>query len=145
MRVRKVEYEDRERDGSRRLTPLLRLYIEDAPHRRQNGCTISQYRECLRTALIKANILPPIREPIDLCVYFINPTSVDLDNLICALFRALDRYKKGGMNVGLMEDDSLIQTVQMAKVLINPREDPLFREFAKVVKSPSRQPLTSSI
>lgn len=105
----------------KRHVPLLQLYIFGAPHRRQDTTTISRYRECLRQAFLGADILPPIREPIDLGGYFINPTSTDMDNLICALFRALDKYAPRGHNIGLMKDDSLIQRVNMAPIVINQK------------------------
>lgn len=112
-----------EKETGRKLqTPQLNLYIIGAPHRRQDTTTISRYREVLRRAFLRADILPPIREAIDIAGYFINPTSTDMDNLICALFRALDKYAPKGHNIGLMRDDSLIQRVNMAKMEINKKE-----------------------
>lgn len=117
-----AEFHDRERDGSKRLTPLLRFYIQDAPHRRMEIAVIQQYREVLRVACLNAGILLPISEPIDLSVYFINPTSPDLGNSYLALEQALDRYAPRGVNLGLLADDSLIQAAEMKKMWVNLKQ-----------------------
>ncbi len=70
--------------------PLLRLYIHGAPHRRQHVKVIHRYRDELVAAGRAAGLRLPIRDPIDLTVTFINPCSPDLDNLITALYRAVD-------------------------------------------------------
>lgn len=119
MRVRKIIYKDRESDGSARLVPRLELYIEDAPHRRMNVESTAQYRRALRAAFFRADLFPPICHPIELHAWFINPTSPDLDNLICALYRALDRYAPKGRNIGLLADDSLILSHAAHKMYVN--------------------------
>jgi Holliday junction resolvase RusA-like endonuclease len=93
--------------------PVLSLVIYDAPHRRMHHAVITQYRGFLRDALTSADVSMPIDEPIDLMVSFINPSSPDLDNLIMALFRALDGKTLKGR--GILSDDGLIQKVTMSK------------------------------
>lgn len=93
--------------------PLLSLVIYDAPHRRMHHAMITQYRGFLREAMAEAGVGMPISYPIDLQVNFVNPSSPDLDNLIMALFRALDgKTLKGN---GILADDGLIQKVTMTK------------------------------
>ena len=94
--------------------PLLSLSIHDAPHRRMHIRTIQQYREFIRIACDAAGIRTPIDVPIDLDVLFCNPSSPDMDNLLTALFQALDgsTLKKPGILV----DDELVQRVRMSKL-----------------------------
>lgn len=73
-----------------RPTPRLRLYIHDAPHRRQHVQTIQRYRAVLVDGARAADIKIPIDYPLELSALFVNPCSPDLDNLIAALWRALD-------------------------------------------------------
>ena len=93
--------------------PLLCLFIHDAPHRRMHVQTIVQYREFIRVACDKAGIKTPIAHPIDLSVFFVNPSTPDLGNAYLALEQALDgaTLKKPGIVV----DDGLIQKVTMSK------------------------------
>lgn len=63
--------------------------------------------------MTSAAVSMPIDEPIDLMVSFINPSSPDLDNLIMALFRALDGKTLRGN--GILSDDGLIHKVTMSK------------------------------
>ena len=93
--------------------PLLTLFIHDAPHRRMHIKIIQQYRLHLQEALLKIGVKTPIEEPIDLWILFINPSSIDLGNLYLALEQALD--DKTLTKPGVVLDDSLIQSVQMAK------------------------------
>jgi Holliday junction resolvase RusA-like endonuclease len=93
--------------------PLLRLYIHGAPHRRQHTAVIQRYRDELVAAGRAAGLRLPIRIPIDLRVTFINPCSPDLDNLIVALYRAMDGASHASPT--LIEDDGLIQDVSMGK------------------------------
>lgn len=111
-------------NGALMLFPTLRLFIENAPHRRMDPEIISQYRKALREAFLANDILPPIRGYFDLWVTFINPTSPDLDNLIGALFRALDRYAPPPHfnNMGLTEDDSRIAHVTMGIMWMNQKD-----------------------
>ncbi len=92
---------------------MLTMFIHDAPHRRMHVRVIQQYREFIRDACTNAGITMPIGEPMDLSLMFVNPASPDLDNLLTALYQALDGATlKGG---GIVEDDGLIQKVIMSK------------------------------
>jgi Holliday junction resolvase RusA-like endonuclease len=93
--------------------PLLRLYIHHAPHRRQDIATSARYRDELVAAGRAAALELPIRHPIDLRVTFIDPCSRDLDNLITALFRAMDGRSHDRPT--LLFDDGLIESISMAK------------------------------
>jgi Holliday junction resolvase RusA-like endonuclease len=93
--------------------PVLSLIIYDAPHRRMHHAVITQYRGFLREAMAEAGIGMPINYPIDLQVNFVNPSSPDLDNLIMALFRAMDGKTLKGL--GILSDDGLIQKVTAMK------------------------------
>jgi hypothetical protein len=90
--------------------PLFRLYIHDAPHRRMHFRTIQRYREVLRAAFLKADVLTPIDHPIELSVVFINPSSPDLGNLYLALEQAMDG--KTLKKPGIVVDDALIHVVR---------------------------------
>jgi Holliday junction resolvase RusA-like endonuclease len=94
--------------------PLLSLYIHDAPHRRMHVKTIQQYREFIRQACTAAGIVTPIGVPVDLDVLFVNPSSPDCDNLLTALFQALDGSTLRGP--GILTDDGLVQRVRMSKM-----------------------------
>lgn len=96
-----------------RYPPLLELYIFGAPHRRQHLAVLQAYRDGIIEAADAAKINYPIDKPLDLSVLFINPSSTDLDNLITALYRALDG--KSLKKPSLLVDDGLIQKVTMAK------------------------------
>lgn len=89
-----------------RFPPILRLVIYDAPHRRVHHRIIQEYRGFLREACTKANILTPIDHPIDLYVNFVYPTSPDSDNLLTALYRAMDGKTMKGP--GILTDDGLV-------------------------------------
>ena len=94
--------------------PVLSLTIHHAPHRRMNNkfdAVLKQYREDLVAALTAAGVPLPIRHSIDLDVLFVKPTSPDLDNLITALFQALDG--KTLKVPGLLADDGQISKVTM--------------------------------
>ena len=97
--------------------PLLRLYIHGAPHRRQHIATIARYRGELVAAGWAAGLELPIAHPIDLRVTFINPCSPDLDNLITALFRAMDGTSHARPT--LLSDDGLVENVSMGKFYPN--------------------------
>lgn len=90
----------------KKFPPILRLVVYDAPHRRMHYKIIQQYREFLRKACDAAGIETPIDHPIDLYVNFVNPTSPDSDNLLTALYRALDGKTMRGP--GILIDDGLI-------------------------------------
>ena len=102
-----VKFDDREHP------PLMRMFIHDAPHRRMHVKVIQQYREIIRAACNTANIVTPITVPIDLSVTFSNPSSPHLDNLLTALYQALDGNTLRGP--GILEDDGLICGVRMTK------------------------------
>jgi len=97
----------------KRFPPILRLVIYDAPHRRVGGDNervyiriINDYRNDIRTACDLAGIKTPIDYPIDLYMNFVHPTSPDSDNLLTALYRALDG--KTGRGPGILGDDALV-------------------------------------
>jgi hypothetical protein len=91
--------------------PLLRFYIHGAPHRRVHKATLMEYRVAIWEAAGEAGIRQTIAHPIELSVTFINPTSPDLDNLLTALFQALDG--KTGRGPTVLVDDKLISYVKM--------------------------------
>lgn len=93
--------------------PLLKFYIFGAPHRRVHIAVIQKYRECLYRACKKIEIDLPIEHPIDLSVFFVDPCSPDLDNLITAVYQAMDGATLRKPSV--MKDDGLISSVQMSK------------------------------
>jgi Holliday junction resolvase RusA-like endonuclease len=92
--------------------PLLQLSVFEAPHRRMHVSAIQHYREHLYFACAKAGIAMPIDHPIDLSVIFIDPTSPDLDNLIMALFRAMDGHTL--KKPAVLTSDGLISKVTMS-------------------------------
>ena len=100
-----------------RHPPLLRLYIHGAPHRRQHIAVIHKYRDELVAAGRAAGLRLPIWHIIDLRVTFINPCSPDLDNLIVALYRAMDGASHNAPTI--LVDDGLINDVQMGKYYPN--------------------------
>ena len=93
--------------------PLLSLAIHDAPHRRMHIKTIQQYRGFIREAMAKIGVTKPIDVPIDLHVFFVNPSTPDLGNAYLALEQALDGATLKGP--GIVTDDGLIQKVTMSK------------------------------
>ena len=90
----------------------LRMFIHNAPHRRAHRAMLKQYREELWAAWKAAGSIGTIAFDIDLAVTFINPTSSDLDNLLTALFQALDG--KTGKGPTILADDKLISRVEMS-------------------------------
>jgi Holliday junction resolvase RusA-like endonuclease len=70
--------------------PALRIIAHGAPRRRLHKAVLAQYRKELWNTAKAINPATPIRDQIELWVTFINPTSPDLDNLLTALFQALD-------------------------------------------------------
>lgn len=95
--------------------PLLQLWIHDAPHRRMHIRTIQEYRKELYEAVSHTSIGRnlPICFPIELDVLFVNSSTPDLGNAYLALEQALDHTTL--TKPGIVEDDSLIQKVTMAK------------------------------
>jgi len=99
--------------------PLLQLWIHDAPHRRMHIKVIQQYRKFIYEAVKRTSIGRnlPIGHPIELEVLFVSPTTPDLGNAYLALEQALDNCTL--TKPGIVEDDSLIQKVTMAKYFPN--------------------------
>jgi len=95
--------------------PLLQLWIHDAPHRRMHVKTIQQYRKFLYEAISHTSVgkKMPIKHEIDLDILFVNPSTPDLGNAYLALEQALDHTTL--TKPGIVQDDSLIQKVTMAK------------------------------
>lgn len=84
--------------------PLLQLSIFGAPHRRQHYQVLQQYRTEIRRALHEAKISTPIAFTVDLWLLFVDPSSPDYDNLLTALYRALD--PKSLKPPGILRGDS---------------------------------------
>lgn len=115
------------------IFPILRLTIHGAPHRREHIATIKAYRTALLIAARSIGVLFPIDYPIDLYVLMVNPTSPDNDNLLMALYRAMDGATLGRESV--LVDDSLIQEVRLKKFFSQSLEDAYVpqREPAKLL------------
>lgn len=110
-----------------KFPPILRLVIYDAPHRRIGGDNervyiriINDYRNDIRAACDRAGIKTPIDYPIDLYMNFVHPTSPDSDNLLTALYRALDG--KTGKGPGILGDDGLINHDRIWKFFPPPKK-----------------------
>lgn len=88
----------------------LVLVIHGAPHRRMHIKMIQQYRDEIRRACDAAKIVTPIDTTVDLSVLFVDPTSPDYDNLLTALYQAMDG--KTLKPPGILVDDSLIGTIR---------------------------------
>ena len=92
-------------------TPLLRFFIHGAPHRRSHQAVLKQYRRALWDAGREAQIPAPLVNNVELSATVISPTSrPDLDNLLTALFQALDG--KCGQGPTLVADDRQIVFVK---------------------------------
>ena len=90
---------------------LLTAYVHGAPHRRMHRAVLRRYREEIWKAAQAAG-LGPISHQITLSAMFIDPTGPDLDNLVTALFQALDG--KCGHGPALLKDDR--QIVYLEKI-----------------------------
>ncbi len=110
-----AEYDERQHP------PLLKLWIHGAPHRRVRVEVIAVYRACLLQTCRRIGLVMPIDHPIDLKVTFVDPSSPDLDNLLTALYQALDGRTLG--RPGVVADDGLIQHVTMGKMFPNARHE----------------------
>ena len=66
------------------------MFIHHAPHRRMHHVVLAAYRRELWAAWLAAGHKETLAEPVELHVTFINPSSPDLDNLLTALFQALE-------------------------------------------------------
>lgn len=93
-----LEYDHRRR--------LLTATVRGAPHRRMHRKVLEQYREKIWEAAQKAGLDNQMSHQISLSVLFIDPTGPDLDNLLTALFQALDG--KTGKGPTLLKDDRQI-------------------------------------
>lgn len=93
---------------------LLQMYIHGAPHRRAHIAVIRQYREKLREAFEAAKITTPIKYPVDLWLMFVDPCSPDYDNLLTALYQAMDNKTLTGQGrtPGLLADDGNVGTIR---------------------------------
>lgn len=89
----------------------LRMFIHNAPHRRAHRAVLTAYRKALWEAWRAAGHAETLNAPVDLYATFINPTGPDLDNLLTALFQALDG--KTGKGPTILTDDKLISFVAM--------------------------------
>lgn len=92
----------------------LNLIIHGAPHRRMHIKMIQLYREEIRKACVASGIHLPINTTVDLSVLFVDPTSPDYDNLLTALYQAMDGKTLNGFGKtpGILTDDSLIGTIR---------------------------------
>jgi hypothetical protein len=84
---------------------LLTANIRGAPHRRIHRKVLDQYRTEIWRAAQEAGI-PQMSHQISLSALFVDPTGPDLDNLLVALFQALDG--KTGKGPTLLKDDKQI-------------------------------------
>jgi Holliday junction resolvase RusA-like endonuclease len=96
MKVR-IKYDHKRR--------LLNFIIRGAPHRRIHRKVLEQYREEIWRAAQEAG-LDTMSHNVNLSALFIDPTGPDLDNLVTALFQALDG--KTGKGPTLLKDDRQI-------------------------------------
>lgn len=88
----------------------LNIILHGAPHRRMHIRMIQQLREEIRRACDAAGIPTPIDTTVDLSVLWIDPTSPDYDNLLMALYQAMDGATLKGP--GILTDDSNIGTIK---------------------------------
>jgi Holliday junction resolvase RusA-like endonuclease len=94
---------------------LLTAYVHGAPHRRVHREVLKRYREEIWKAAQAAGIKQQIAHNINLSAYFIDPTGPDLDNLVTALFQALDG--KCGKGPALLQDDRQIVFLDKVGIL----------------------------
>jgi hypothetical protein len=96
----------------RKQTPnRLNFIIHNAPHRRMHQAILRQYRKELWTAALASDIINPIDQHVELKVLFVDPLSPDLDNMLTALYQALDG--KAGEGPTILTDDRLVCYVEM--------------------------------
>jgi Holliday junction resolvase RusA-like endonuclease len=98
----------------RPMPPVLRVYVHGAPHRRIHPAVLAEYRKALWEAYLAGGQTRTLEGPIDLVATFIDPTGPDLDNLITALFQALDG--KSGKGPTILRDDKQISSVKMSNL-----------------------------
>jgi hypothetical protein len=85
---------------------LMSFTIHSAPHRRVHRAVLRKYREELWRAANVAGIHCQLKHQIGVSILFIDPTSPDFDNLITALWQALDG--KCGKPPTILSDDRQI-------------------------------------
>lgn len=88
----------------------LNLILHNAPHRRMHRASIQAMRAELRRACAEKKINLPIDTTVDLSVLWVDPLSPDYDNLLTALFQAMDGKALKGQ--GVLSDDSKIGTIK---------------------------------
>jgi hypothetical protein len=93
----------RGQDGAGSTSTALRIGASIRP-------CLKQYRRALWDGGRDAQIPGPLRNNVELSATFISPTSPDLDNLLTALFQALDG--KCGQGPMLLADDRQIVFVK---------------------------------
>jgi len=96
--------------------PILTLHIHGAPHKRMHRAVLQRFREDIYAAAIRgigSLVDLPIDHPIDLKVFYTNPSSPDLDHLIEATYQALDGKSLKGPSV--LVDDRHIWALSVAK------------------------------
>jgi Holliday junction resolvase RusA-like endonuclease len=98
-------------DHRRRLLTVNSRY---APHRRMDRAILQKYREEVWRAAQEAE-LPVMSHQISLSALFVDPCGPDLDNLVTALFQALDG--KAGKGPTLLKDDRQIVFLEQTGVL----------------------------
>jgi Holliday junction resolvase RusA-like endonuclease len=101
-------------DHSKRL---MQFYIHGAPHRRVHREVLKQYREELWKAAQAAGIKETMKHQITLSAMFIDPTGPDIDNLVTALFQALDG--KCGKGPTILADDRQIVLLEKIGILLS--------------------------
>ncbi len=94
---------------------LLRVYVHGAPHRRVHREVLKRYRVELWKAAQAAGLSEPLTHQINLSATFIDPTGPDLDNLITALFQALDG--KCGKGPAILKDDKQIVYIERTGII----------------------------
>lgn len=96
-------------DG-RTVPATLNLVLHNAPHRRMDRRFLQLLRDEIRRACDAAKITTPIDTTVDLSVLWIDPLSPDYDNLLMALYVALDG--KTLRPPGILTDDALVGTIR---------------------------------
>lgn len=105
-------------DGST-VPATLSLIIHGAPHRRMNVKVIQAYRKEIRRAFDAAKIHYPIDTTVDLWLLFVDPTSPDYDNLLTALYQAMDGATLD--KPAPLTDDALIGKIKGINKFYTPR------------------------
>lgn len=99
---------------------LMTFFIHGAPHRRSTSrwrSVLQAYRKMLWDAAQVAGIKTQIKHTVGLSALFVDPTGPDLDNLITALFQALDG--KTGKGPTILDDDRRIAWIEKVGIHIN--------------------------